>query len=444
MQAQEFIEKLYQASQAQDIKQFQIDYSQSENLSLKVMDGKIEKRSFKNTQHLNLSVKEGKNIGSFDCGELEEKNIPLIIKEAKENASLLNNEEENFFFGEKREYPLVKRNTPIKDLYEVLDKEQFLLDLEKAAYAQDQKVKKVISCFLNEGKYQNSIRNSLGLNVSEEAAWAFAGIFLSVEENGVIKTASEYVKFDKKEDFNPKHMAQKAVEKALKKLNPISVPSEKYKIVFENECFADFLDVMKNLFSAYAVEEKSSKLGDKLGQKIAAEGVNLVDNPLLDNGYRTRAFDGEGYPSQTNTIIKNGVLQTLLHNLRTAHKFGVKPTGNGIGGDERGVTYSNFYLDVGSLSQADILQQTGEGIYITDLTGTHAGYSYVSGDFSFGAEGFLIKNGKIDKALNQLTITGNVYQLWQDIELIGNDLKFTPDGCGAPSVAVKPMQIACN
>ena len=56
----------------------------------------------------------------------------------------------------------------------------------------------------------------------------------------------------------------------------------------------------------------------------------------------------------------------------------------------------------------------------------------------------LIKNGKIDKALNQLTITGNVYQLWQDIELIGNDLKFTPDGCGAPSVAVKPMQIACN
>lgn len=443
MQAQEFIEKLYQVSQTHGINQFQIDYSQSENLSLKVMDGKIEKRSFKNTQHLSFSVKEGQNIGSFDCGELEEKNIPLIIKEAKENASLLNNEEENFFFGEKREYPAVKRNTPIKE-YETLDKEQFLLNLEKVAYAQDKRVKKVISCYLNEGKYQNTIRNSLGLNVSEGATWAFAGIYLSVEENGIIKTASEYVKFDKKEDFNPELMAQKAVEKALKKLNPISVPSGKYKIVFENECFADFLDVVKGIFSANAVDEKHSKLGDKLGQKIAAAKVNLLDNPLLENGYDTRAFDGEGYPSQTNVIIKNGVLQTLLHNLRTAHKFGVKPTGNGIGGGARGVSFSNFYVEAGDLSKEEVLHQTGEGVYITDLTGTHAGYSSVSGDFSFGAEGFLIINGKIDKALKQLTLSGNVYELWQEIELIGNDLKFTPDGCGAPTIAIKPMQISCN
>ena len=355
----------------------------------------------------------------------------------------MNNEEENFFFAEKREYPVVKRNTPIKE-YETLDKEQFLLDLEKAAYAQDKRVKKVISCYLNEGTYQNTIRNSLCLNVNEGSTWAFAGIYLSVEENGIIKTASEYVKFDKKEDLNPELMAQKAVAKALKKLNPIAINSGKYKIVFENECFAEFLNVMKNLFSALAVEEKHSKFGDKLGQKIAANGVILVDNPLLDKGYRTRAFDGEGYPSQTNTIIQNGVLQTLLHNLRTAHKFDVKPTGNGVGGGSRGVSYSNFYLENGNLSKEEVLQQTGEGVYITDLTGTHAGYSSVSGDFSFGAEGFLIKNGKIANALNQLTITGNVYQLWQDIELIGDDLKFTPDGCGAPTIAVKPLQISCN
>ena len=443
MQAQEFIEKLYQTSQEQGLNQFQIDYTQSESSNLRVMDGKIENRSFKNVQHLSFSVKEGKNIGSIESDKLEEEDIPLIIKEAKENALLLDNEEENFFFGEKREYPIVKKNTPIKD-YEKLDKEQFLLDLEKAAYAQDKRVKKVISCYLNEGKYQTAIHNSLGLNVSEAATWAFAGIYVSVEENGIIKTASEYVKFDKEEDFNPELMVQKAVEKALKKLNPISIPSGKYKIVFENECFAELLKVMKNLFSAAAVEEKRSKLGDKLMQKIAADCVTLVDNPLLNNGYRTRAFDGEGYPSQTNVIIKNGVLQTLLHNLRTAHKFGVEPTGNGVGGGERGVFYSNFYIENGNLSQDEVLQQTGEGVYITDLTGTHAGYSIVSGDFSFGAEGFLIRNGKIDKALNQLTISGNVYQLWQDIEQIGNDIKFTPDGCGAPCVAVKPMQISCN
>ena len=443
MQAQEFIEKLYQASLAQGIKQFQIDYSQNEKLSLKAMDGKIEKRSFNNTQHLDFSVKEDKNIGSFSCGELEEKNIPLIIKEAKENALLMNNEEENFFFGEKRKYPVVKRNTPIKE-YETLDKEQFLLDLEKAAYALDKRVKKVIFCFMDEGKYQGAIRNSLGLDVNERIAWAYGGIYLSVEENGIIKTASEFVTFDKEEDYNPEFIAQKAVEKALKKLNPIAIPSSKYKIVFENECFADFLNLTKSIFSAASMEEKYSKLGDKLKQKIAADSITLVDNPLLDNGYRTRPFDGEGYPSQNNVIIQNGVLQTLLHNLRTAHKFGVEPTGNGIGSGSRGVSFSNFYIENGNLSKDEILQQTKDGIYITNLIGTNAGYSAASGDFSYGAEGFLIKNGKIDQALNPLTISGNVYELWQDIELIGNDLKFMPNGCGSPTIAVKPMQISCN
>lgn len=443
MQAQEFIEKLYQASLAQGINQFQIDYSQNEKLSLKAMDGKIEKRSFNNTQHLDFSVKEDKNIGSFSCGELEEKNIPLIIKEAKENALLMNNEEENFFFGEKRKYPVVKRNTPIKE-YEALDKEQFLLDLEKAAYALDKRVKKVIFCFMDEGKYQGAIRNSLGLDVNEGITWAYGGIYLSVEENGIIKTASEFVTFDKEEDYNPEFIAQKAVEKALKKLNPISIPSGKYKIVFENDCFAEFLQKMQHLFAASSVGEKQSKLRDKLMQKVAADSVTLFDNPLLENGYRTRAFDGEGYPSQTNVIIKNGVLQTLLHNLRTAHKFGVEPTGNGIGSGSRGVSFSNFYIENGNLSNDEILQQTKDGIYITNLIGTNGGYSRVSGDFSFGAEGFLIKNGKIDNALNPLTISGNVYELWQDIELIGNDIKFIPNGCGSPTIAVKPMQISCN
>ncbi len=442
MDAEKFVEKLYAAGLQQKAGEFQIDYGYRSSFGLRALDGKIDKRSFTENQGITFSVKKGKNIGSFDCGELEERNIPLIIEQAEANALLISGDEENFFHDGSGSYQKVKKSAPVSALYAKLDKEKYVLELEKAAYAYDKRIKKVISTFLGEGESKRFMKNSHGLDLSEKENSAYAYLYLSAESGGVTRTGSEIVFFDKEEDFNPAGVAAKAAQKALDKLNPTNIKSGNRKIVFENKAFADFLETTAGIFSANSVQEKRSKLVGKLGQKIASGFVNLVDNPLLDGGYNSRSFDGEGYPCRLNEVIKDGILNTYLYNLRTAHKDGVSSTGNGSGSGNRGISFSNFYVMPGMLSRDEVLAQAGDGVYIVGLNGMHAGYSSVSGDFSFGAEAFEIKGGKLGRALNQITVSGNVYRLWNEIEAIGGDLAFNPSAFGAPTVFVRELSIS--
>lgn len=441
MKAEVFVNKLYEAAEKAGIKEFEIAYGRTATARLDAFEGCISNRTDNESQSLSLSVKIGKSIGSFSCEEMEEKNIPLIIQQAKENAELIDTEDENFFHDGSGDYHSVRKYQPLAEFLE-LDREKFLLEVEKNIYALDKRVKKVISLSLRTYDSKVILRNSLGLNLADDYQAALASVYLSAEENGVTKTASDYVLFDKEDDFNPLYFAEKVVKKALDKLAADNISSGRYRVVFENKTFADLLNTAAGIFSANSVQEKRSKLAGKLGEKTASEIVTLVDNPLLEGGYNSRSFDQEGYPAQINEVIKKGVLRTYLHNLRTAHKDGVKSTGNGSGG--RGVSLSNFYIEPGSVSKAEILAAAGEGVYINDLNGMHAGYSPVSGDFSFGAEGFKIENGKLGRPLNQFTVSGNIYSLLHEITGLGDDLEFTPDGFGAPTVMVNELAISNN
>lgn len=439
MQPKQFVDKLYETAKKDGIKEFSISYGCGSSSRIDVEDGKIGKRANSEGQGVSLAVKIGKSIGFFSCEELNEAIIPLMVKEAKENATLIDAEEENFFHDGSGDYKKVKKYKTLPE-FDNLDKEKYLLEVEKACYVLDKRVKKVISLYLAETRSSEIMKNSLGLDLQDESEAAYAVLYLSAEENGITRTGDEVILFDKKEDFNPELFAKKAVDKAISKLSAANIKSRKSKIVFENKTFAQLIGTFAGIFSAASVQEKRSQLADKLGESVASSIVSFIDNPLLENGYNTRSFDNEGYPTDEHMVIENGILKTFLHNLRTAHKDHVKSTGNGSGG--RGISFSNFYLKEGEKSKEIILSEVGSGIYITDLNGMHSGYSPVSGDFSFGAEGFQIENGKIGKALNQFTISGNIYQLLKDIEMLGDDLEFSHSGFGAPTVMVKELAIS--
>lgn len=439
MQVKQFIDALYEECVKQKIQEFEINYARSGSNKLVAFDGEISERRNSESQYVNLTVKVGKNIGSFASEELAETNIPLMIAQALENAGLVENQEENFLYDGSGKYPVVQKYKPLEQL-EKLDKEKFLLEIEKRAYNADKRIKKVIDVSLVEHQYQRMARNSLGLDLSEEGKSAYAHLYLSAESDGVIKSWSEMVLFDKEEDFNPQYLVEKTVKNVLAALGGVDIKSGMKKIVFENRTFAYFLALISNIFSANDVNEKRSQMVGKLEQKVASSLVTLIDDPLIAGGYASRCFDNEGYPAQSNVIIKDGILKTYLHNLRTAHKAGVRPTGSGSGG--RGVSFSNFYLEKGAFSEDELLKKTEEGIYINGLNGTHAGYNPVSGDFSFGGDGFMIENGKIGRTLNQFTVSGNIYKLLNDIVAIGNNTEFVSSGFGSPCVMIDSLVIS--
>ena len=155
-------------------------------------------------------------------------------------------------------------------------------------------------------------------------------------------------------------------------------------------------------------------------------------------------FDAEGSPTHKKCVIENGKLNTLLYNLKTAAVAGKKTTGNASkAGYDAAVAVRPFtmYLENGDLTEEELLAKAGNGVYITDLNGLHAGADPISGDFSLLAGGWLRKEGKL-QPVEQITVAGNFYELLKQVQTVGSDLDFPGSSVGSPSVYVGEMPVA--
>ena len=144
--------------------------------------------------------------------------------------------------------------------------------------------------------------------------------------------------------------------------------------------------------------------------------------------------------TKTREVVTAGRLNTLLHNLKTAKKQGVETTGNASWGGA-GVTPSNFYLKPGDMSRDEVYAQAGDGLLIIEVNGLHAGANQISGDFSLGAKGYVIREGRVAEAVNQITVAGNFFQMLKDIEAVGSDLEMM-QSIGAPTTLIKSLKVA--
>ncbi len=249
-------------------------------------------------------------------------------------------------------------------------------------------------------------------------------------------------------ELDIKKVAKDAVEVAVAKIGAKPVASGEYKIIFENNCAGDMLATFSGIFSAESTQKDLSLLKGKENTKIAADCLTIVDDPLLEEGIVSMPFDSEGVATYTKNIIENGVLKTLLHNLKTAQKDGVKSTGNASKGSFKssvGISGSNFYIKKGEKTFEQLCEIVGEGLIITDLMGLHSGANPISGDFSLLAKGFKVTAGKKAEPVEQITIAGNFYSMLKDIEVIGDDLEFGFPGAahiGSPSFIVKSLSVA--
>ena len=207
---------------------------------------------------------------------------------------------------------------------------------------------------------------------------------------------------------------------------------------------ATMLSTFSSIFSAKSVQEGRSLLKGKLEEQIANEKVTILDDALYPEGFSTRAFDSEGYPSQKTVLIEKGKLKSFLHNTQTARKDKVKSTGNGSRSykGSLNVSPSNFYLEQGNIKEEDLFKKHAQTIEIVALQGMHSGANPISGDFSLSAEGFLYQNGTRLHSLKQFTVSGNILQLLKDVEMIADNFKFDMDSIGAASVLIKELSIS--
>jgi len=239
----------------------------------------------------------------------------------------------------------------------------------------------------------------------------------------------------------PQHVGRIAAERALRRLNPRKIATERMPVVFEPRTAASLIDSVFDAVSGDAIYRKASFLTGKLGQRIAAGCVTVIDDATMPGLLGASPFDDEGVPSRRTVVIDRGVLSSYLLNTYTARKLGLKTTGNAARGltGNPGVGHGNLYLGQGERSPGEILGSVRRGLLVTELMGS--GVNIVTGDYSRGAAGLWIEDGRPVFAVSEVTISGNLADMLDGIESVGSDLEFR-GSVSAPTLLIREMTVS--
>jgi len=242
-------------------------------------------------------------------------------------------------------------------------------------------------------------------------------------------------------DLEPPDMiGLSAGDRAVARLNPRKVSTRKVPVVFDSRAASSLISHLAGAVNGSSIARKTSFLRDKMGTKLFAEGIHIIDDPLRKRGLRSRPFDGEGVTCKKLALVEDGVLRSWLLDSATARELDLVTTGNaqrgGAGATTPGPT--NLHLGPGRLSPEELIADITDGFYVTDLIGM--GANMVTGDYSRGASGFWIENGKRTYPVSEVTIAGHLLDMFRTLTP-ANDLKFRYS-TNAPTVRVEDLTVA--
>ncbi len=251
-------------------------------------------------------------------------------------------------------------------------------------------------------------------------------------EGGTQTTAYSYRVCRHREDLPAMEtIGKEAAEKASAKQGAKPVPSGKMTILFDREVSPDLLGMFAGAISGMAVDKGTSFLKDSMGEQVFAKGITLTDDPTIPRGLGSDPCDSQGIPTKKLDLVKDGKLQHWLLSLASAKRLGLEPNGRGDG-------VTNLVMQPGTTSRDDLIAGVEKGILVTGMIGHSS--NLTTGDFSRGAEGFLIENGKITQPVHEITIAGNLKDMFLNMTP-ADDLKLDLS-IAAPTVRIEGMTVA--
>ncbi|MBQ8848788.1 MAG: TldD/PmbA family protein [Clostridia bacterium] len=386
------------------------------------------------------------HMGSASGELLEEDEMRALVSRAVENAKNIESDDKAILYKGSDSYAKVELpDVPNMDAAQV---KKLALEMQKNTYETSEYITDGTQSAVFTSKINTQLMNSHGLRLSNSVAMSGAYVQAVIQKDGEAQDDFDWT-LDVNDEKSIKAVSASAVDKAISKVGAIEVDTGKYDIIISGKKMGDLLSAYSSSFSAKQAQLGMSMLKGKEGQKVASDIVTLIDDPMRQGCPMQTSFDGEGVAAYKKNVIECGTLNTLLYDLSTADKAGKESTGNG-----QRLSYSNsvsiapysFYIEKGSESLDDLLKKVGDGLYITEFKGMHAGCNGVTGDFSIESAGYLIKDGRLCESVRSFTVAGNFFTLLKNIEALSDNVKFgIPSGftCyGSPDVLLRNMSIA--
>lgn len=446
MEYKEFKELVVSKAEAMGIAEYELYYQGAESVSVKVFrDAVDEFAASKEGGVCFRCIVKGK-MGYASTEELTEEQAALIVERAYDNALVLETEEPVFLASGGQKYRAVESAA-----YDLPDTETLLstaLQTQKKLYAaSDAVVDGSVTRAIAESSVI-AISNSKGLDVRYDNDLLALMAIAVVEKNGE-KNNDYCLKTGPLDSLNADTITKEAAQRALSGLHCDIAPTGSYPVVFAPKAVSGLLSVFSSCFSSEAAQKGLSRLAGQEGQAIAAAAVTLIDDPFCPMSPMQMPFDAEGSPTYRKNVIEQGVLKTLLYNLKTAGIAGKQTTGNAAKASYDapiGLKPFTMYFAPGQYTEEALLAKAGQGVYIHALEGLHAGASPVTGDFSLQSAGFLIEDGKLGKPVKSFTVAGNFYEMLKQITALSDTVEIPgatgKTAFGGPCILVEGLSVA--
>lgn len=444
MTQDQLIKDVFQLAKAKGFTAYELYFETSKDLELQSFEEEIVKYASSVTGGVNFrGIYQGK-LGSCFSEIIDDETAHMLVSQALEAAKAIEVEDEVFIYDQKEDYQTL--SLVDKSLSGHTNEEKIDLVLKNEVLASKlEGIDKVSGSYYGEGYTLCRMVNAHGLDVQfdRNQAYAYIGLVASDGQDKVTAYA-----FDVNNDFlalKESPLVLEAAKKVNDKKGAIQVPTQEYPVVFSHEAASHLLGAYLSMFSAEVAQKGMSLLKDKVDTAIASPLITLYDDPHLDKGMASRPFDGEGVATFKKALIEEGVLKTLLHNLKTAKKAGVKTTANASRASYQstiGVAFTNAYIKPSQTPESALIKQANEGVYITELDGLHAGTNAITGEFSLGARGFKISKGLLDHPVKKIVISGNFLDVLKSVSGVADTLKFTTEPVASPALLVDSLSIA--
>ena len=428
------------------ITEYEIYVNDKSDLSVDTLDGAVNAFSSGTRGGVCLKVIKNNRAGYASTELFTEEEMRSLALRAEENALVCENECEVSLFDGSDRY-----NTPeISPISLSADElKSAALSLSEKLFAGCDKVGKgsATSAFCHSSRVY--LINSYGIDLSYEISVAAAYAEAVVEGDGERQSDYSFKAIGSESDVALDAIAAESTEKALSKIGASLVPSGKYDVVIDASAMRALLGTFASAFSGRAAVRGMSRLRGKEGERIASSALTITDDPMRVGSRIHIPFDAEGVATERRVVVDSGVLLTLLHNRETAKLLGKTTTANASKASYSspvGVGSYSLAIEPGEASRERLFELAGEGIYITEIKGLHAGANAVTGDFSLESEGFMIRDGKRAEAVKSFTVSGNFFELLLAVEAVGTDLDIgvpmSATSFGSPPVLIRNMSVA--
>jgi PmbA protein len=415
---------------------------------VRAYDGQVESLTSATSAGIGIRVVVDHRLGFAWAGSLDESVLGETLAEARDNARFATADEHV-----RLAVPDGVAAVPV-DLWDeglasvpTADKVELALALEARARAADPRIRQVDAADYGDVASESALVSTTGIRSSSRKTSGYLSVGVIAGEGEASQTGGGYSVGRGFDGLDPARACEDAVTRAVRLLGATKGPSSRSTVVFDRRMATTLLSIVSSALSGEAVAKGRSFFAGRVGEQVGHPGLTLVDDPTDPRAYGAAAYDAEGLACRRNVLIDAGVLRGFLYDTVSGSRAGVASTGSAVRGGFAGTPGPGcraLTLAPGpeGYDEDGVLAAVGEGLFVQSMTGVHSGVNPISGDFSVGAEGLMIRDGKLAEPVREITVASTLQRMLQSLVAVGADVEWLPSIAAGQTLAIGDMQIS--